>query len=148
MNRIGPAIVVVALLVAGCSSDKVKPTNSPSQSSGTPRPSATHVADAGLVCEALKTQGLLMSADGFVLAANVLKPGDVQSTVVALQVVEAEAPVEFQTPLTNIIDTLTAIDAAVRAGDGRTVDTSTVQPDARLLAGMCRSRGLPIPETV
>jgi hypothetical protein len=74
-----------------------------------------------------------------------VQSGDVTPTVNSLESVQSHAETVFRTALGNIIAALQNLDVAVTAGTGETVDTSTVQPDANLLAGMCRARGLAVP---
>jgi hypothetical protein len=87
-------------------------------------------------------------AQGFVLIGDVVQLGDVTNTVISLESIQRDAAAVFRTALGNIIDTLRSLDAAVTDGIGGTVDTTTVQPDARLLAGMCRARGLAVPAVI
>jgi len=88
---------------------------------------------------------VLQAAEGFVIIGGAVQPGDVTDTVISLDSIRQQADPVFEQALTNIIDALQALDTAVTDGFGATVDTSTVQPDSNLLAGMCRARGLSIP---
>src|SRR5882757_6695991 len=78
------------------------------------------IASPAETCQALTDMDVLQAAEGFVIIGGAVQPGDVT-------------------------DALQALDTAVTDGFGATVDTSTVQPDSNLLAGMCRARGLSIP---
>jgi hypothetical protein len=142
--------VVAVLLAVGCSARGA--TNPPGNSSLSPStvtaPAAPLVSSAAETCQALTDMDVLSAAEGFVLVAGVVQPGDVAPTVNSLESVQFHAEAVFQTALGNIIDTLRSLDAAVTDGVGGTVDTSTVQPDARLLAGMCRARGLAVPAVI
>lgn len=106
------------------------------------------MSSAAETCQALTDMDVLSAAEGFVLPGGAVHPGDVAPTVNSLESVQSHAADVFQTALGNIIAALQNLDAAVTDGTGETVDTSTVRPDANLLAGMCRARGLVVPTVV
>lgn len=87
-----------------------------------------------------------MSAAGFVIVADVMGPGDAEETITTLIEAHRLAPLEFQAALFNITLALQGLEELASGAGTGSVDTSAVGPDARLLAGMCRARGLPIPE--
>lgn len=137
-----------ATLLAGCATHHAVAPSPHTLAPSAVAPSSTLaplVATPAETCQALTDMDVLESAEGFVLVGGVVQPGDVTNTVISLRSVQRLAATEFQTALGNIIGALEALDAAVTDGAGGTVDMSTVGPDSNLLAGMCRSRGLPVP---
>jgi hypothetical protein len=144
------AVVAAVLAVSGCAATGHRaaspaPAASPN---ATPAPAAAAVSSPAETCQALTDMDVLSAAEGFVLIGDVVQLGDVTNTVISLESIQRDAAAVFRTALGNIIDTLRSLDAAVTDGIGGTVDTTTVQPDARLLAGMCRARGLAVPAVI
>jgi hypothetical protein len=146
-------LVVGAALLVGltaCASRPHPSTPHPSTSptSTTAASAAPVVSSPAETCQALTDMDVLSAAEGFVLVGGAVQPGDITNTVISLESIQRDAATVFQTALGNIIDTLRSLDAAVTDGTWGTVDTATVQPDARLLAGMCRARGLAVPAVI
>lgn len=152
MKLVAAALLIVGgALLAGCATHHAAtPTPRTTAPSVTVPPStpAPLVASPAETCQALTDMDVLESAEGFVLVGGAVEPGDVTNTVISLRSVQRLAATEFQAALSNIIGALEDLDAAVTDGTGGTVDMSTVGPDSNLLAGMCRSRGLPIPAVI
>lgn len=150
MKAYAVAVVAAVLAVSGCAATGHRAASSApaAPSSAIPATAAAAVSSPAETCQALADMDVLSAAEGFVLAGGVAEPGDVAPTVNSLESIRSHAEAVFQTALGNIIAALQNLNTAVTDGTGETVDTSTVEPDARLLAGMCRARGLAVPAVV
>lgn len=138
----------VTAILAGCTSHPHPPAPPPVTSKPAPATPTHAVLYTAETCQALTNTDVLRSAEGFVLVAGVVNPGDVSSTVNVLGSIQREASGVFQDPLLDIVNALQNLDYEVSTLGASPADLSAVQPAAATLAALCRARHLPVPSVL
>lgn len=104
-----------------------------------PAPLAEH--DPQITCNTLANEHLLASAEGFVVVAGVLTPGDVESTAARLDSIAGDAPVLLQAQLESLARSLRALDAVITTGGG-VADTNSILATAEFIGQVCAGDGV------
>jgi len=136
-------VVGTAVVLGGCASQhhaSAPATSAPAlvqpravQATPIATPTEASAADT---CQALADTKVLQSAEGFVIVADSLAPGDVASTILVLQQLEGDAPGAFRGALGMLWNGLQNLDDVITAGGG-SVDTNVIIVNVELLASLC-----------
>jgi hypothetical protein len=122
----------LAVLLANCSS------GAGGKSAGAPAVPSLAGSDVSSICSYLKSTNVLKEADD--LAAGNGDMNKISRVLAEMRQVAANPPPYMQLITSNIVSGLETLSAGSEA-------TQTVLADSRLLAGECRARSLPIPNT-